>query len=307
LRTRSQRFVDGLLRRAGVLALLSLVPLVLGSVHWVLELGTVLTLHCLVVLAAAALLAAVLRRARTAAILGTIAAVHGVFALSVAAERRAEPQQDAVTILVANVYTANTDYQKLAALIAKTHPHVVGLVEVNAAWLEALAPHLMKYPYRYSIPREDNFGIALASRIPLDQLREDSYGPVPTLSAVLRLSGLRVRLVLTHVLPPISTDYVEFRDLQLRRMAKAIRRDGMPTLIVGDFNATPFSAIFREAQSESGLHAVDSFQGSWPTFWPALLRVPIDQVLASPALRVSRRLGPDIGSDHLPVLVRAGR
>jgi len=49
--------------------------------------------------------------------------------------------------------------------------------------------------------------------------------------------------------------------------------------------------------------------GIQPT-WPAMflpLRIPIDHCLVSPDLKIVRRkIGRDIGSDHLPLLVDLG-
>jgi endonuclease/exonuclease/phosphatase (EEP) superfamily protein YafD len=44
-------------------------------------------------------------------------------------------------------------------------------------------------------------------------------------------------------------------------------------------------------------------QASFPA-WSAVMRIPIDHVLASCSIGVRDRwIGPDIGSDHLPVLI----
>ena len=46
-----------------------------------------------------------------------------------------------------------------------------------------------------------------------------------------------------------------------------------------------------------------SYQGSYPTS-SALVRIPIDHVLVSCDVGVhDREIGPDVGSDHLPVVV----
>ena len=45
------------------------------------------------------------------------------------------------------------------------------------------------------------------------------------------------------------------------------------------------------------------YQGSFPAS-SAILRIPIDHVLVSCEVGVrARRIGPDVGSDHLPVIV----
>ena len=80
--------------------------------------------------------------------------------------------------------------------------------------------------------------------------------------------------------------------------------DKGPVVLTGDFNATHFSRILKTVLTRSHLANIGSFEGTWPTMWPALLRVPLDHVLVSPGLPVGRQLGPPIGSDHLPLLVR---
>ncbi len=87
----------------------------------------------------------------------------------------------------------------------------------------------------------------------------------------------------------------------------------MPLIVAGDFNLTPWSPRFPAVLSASGLKLADT--GSiWPHTWPApsgwfygglvVRGFPIDHILVSRhfALLAARR-GPDIGSDHLPVIV----
>jgi endonuclease/exonuclease/phosphatase (EEP) superfamily protein YafD len=75
---------------------------------------------------------------------------------------------------------------------------------------------------------------------------------------------------------------------------------------MGDLNATPWSRPFVHLVESSGLcdtRAGFGVQASFPAAsW--LLRIPIDHVLASCGIGVqSRRIGRDVGSDHLPVIV----
>jgi endonuclease/exonuclease/phosphatase (EEP) superfamily protein YafD len=68
--------------------------------------------------------------------------------------------------------------------------------------------------------------------------------------------------------------------------------------------------MFRDFLATTGLK--DSRVGfGWQPTWPTgsmSLRIPIDHVLVEPDLVVlERQVGPDIGSDHLPVRVRLKR
>lgn len=75
---------------------------------------------------------------------------------------------------------------------------------------------------------------------------------------------------------------------------------------MGDFNMTPWSPKFRQLVADSHLRDTVRGFGLQPT-WPAgapQFWIPIDHVLVSPdILVVDRRVGPDLGSDHYPVIV----
>ena len=46
---------------------------------------------------------------------------------------------------------------------------------------------------------------------------------------------------------------------------------------------------------------------TWPAFLPMPARIPIDHVMTGSGLRVvERTVGPDLGSDHRPVIATIG-
>jgi hypothetical protein len=64
-------------------------------------------------------------------------------------------------------------------------------------------------------------------------------------------------------------------------------------ILLGDLNVTPWSPHFRQLLQQTGL----------PAQVPPL-RIPLDHCLVSPAFQViERRVGPRLGSDHLPLIV----
>ena len=77
-----------------------------------------------------------------------------------------------------------------------------------------------------------------------------------------------------------------------------------PVIVAGDLNTTPWSHGFQRLIRPRGLR--DSAVGHGvQTTWNArrwVPRIPIDHVVVSPEVRVvARRVGPDVGSDHLPI------
>jgi endonuclease/exonuclease/phosphatase (EEP) superfamily protein YafD len=144
--------------------------------------------------------------------------------------------------------------------------------------------------------------------VPLDQheVREFSRDQVPTIVSWLTVEGREMVLVGTHPLPPIGEARSALRNDQLRAIAEFLNQTDARRVLVGDLNTTSWSPHFRELLAAADL--VDSRRGFGvqPTWFAlgGLLRLPIDHVLVSPEIEVmSRRIGPDIGSDHRPVIV----
>ena len=214
-------------------------------------------------------------------------------------------------VLNANVLISNTQYERLAQLIQREAPDLVALEEVDATWLTVLEPTLHhSYPYRKLVPLDSPFGIALYSKLPLSGVQVKFFGNAyrgrlfPSILAQVRYGGQKTLSVLvTHPLPPMSG--FEVRNSQLADIAAQRAGFGNNLVVVGDLNISQWSPYFSRFIAATGLR--DSQRGfgvqpSWPADIP-LLRVPIDHVLVSPGIAVlNRRLGPDIGSDHLPVI-----
>lgn len=227
-----------------------------------------------------------------------------------AVETRSGTQATASLKLVyANVDTGNLDTQRLLDLVQKEAPDLVLLAEVNDRWTKALAGLDRRYPHRVVHPQIDNFGIGGWSRYRLEvgAIRFWGDANLPSFEAQFRHQGRLITILLTHPLPPMRKRLADLRNQQLRTLAGIAKSHGEGTILIGDFNTTPFTPIFSEVLTTSGL--CDSTRGfgpqpSWPADLPWLLRIPIDHCLHSPDLViVERRLGPDIGSDHLPLVL----
>ncbi len=163
-----------------------------------------------------------------------------------------------------------------------------------------------EYPFISSVPRKDDYGIAIFSRIPFTDIKVHHFGDnnSPTIVAQLGLEGQILTLIAAHPPPPTTKSKIELRNRQLFEIAHFIANYSGACILIGDLNITPWSPFFRDLMDQSGLQ--DSrigfgLQPSWPTTFP-LLYIPIDHILVSDEINVHRRqVGPRIGSDHLPV------
>src|SRR5262249_47853040 len=129
---------------------------------------------------------------------------------------------------------------------------------------------------------------------------------VPSVLARADVHGTSLTIVGSHPLPPGGREYSRLRNQQLDAVARFINGQAGPTVLLGDLNATPWNFYFRRFVKSTGLKDSSMGFGLQPT-WPAgflPLRIPIDHCLLSPELKVVRRLvGPNVGSDHLPLIL----
>ena len=108
-----------------------------------------------------------------------------------------------------------------------------------------------------------------------------------------------VRFIAIHPKPPLATRKHVARDKLIRNLSDATR--GMPTIVAGDANATPWSSALLGPHSRD-LARITGLAPTYPTEGGGILGVSIDHVLVSPHFAmVQTERGPDIGSDHLPV------
>jgi endonuclease/exonuclease/phosphatase family metal-dependent hydrolase len=145
------------------------------------------------------------------------------------------------------------------------------------------------------------------SRWPLSDVKaRDLAGDgLPALDGRIAVGGRDVRFIGLHTRWPMLPQLATWRDASLRAAADLAYAEDGPVVALGDLNLTPYSPEFAAFLRASGLR--DAMHGArWrPTwlagFWPLALR--IDHVLVSPDLCVEEaEVGPDIGSDHRPVI-----
>lgn len=199
----------------------------------------------------------------------------------------------------ANVNLHSRDIAPLARWLEQTQPDLLILLEVSPHYAQALE-QLPGYAYRLVLPQNSPFGIALLSRLPLEnsQAVHDDQG-IPHLQARLQFAGCSIQVSAFHPMPPLTPAYHTQRNRQLQSL---LVDDDQPLLLAGDLNATPWSSAFSGLQAQ-GWRRASGLAPTWPSFAAGLFGIPIDHVLASWHWRLlGHERGPDIGSDHLPVL-----
>jgi endonuclease/exonuclease/phosphatase (EEP) superfamily protein YafD len=206
-----------------------------------------------------------------------------------------------------NVHYLNRNYGATLELIVTEGPDYVVLFEVTPEWCDALEFLTPDYPHQHLMPDGNQGGIALYSRHKILDLDVYEKGGLPTIVALVHSPRGSLNLVCTHPASPSSARYLRTRNRQLAEAGKLAKSKSGPVVLIGDLNTTSWSPYFHDLLRESGLR--DSRRGfgvepSWPSLPLAVLRIPIDHCLVSPSVAIiDRRIGRDVGSDHLPVFV----
>lgn len=214
-------------------------------------------------------------------------------------------------VLQINLLGPNQNHAKVLQYIHSINPDIIGAEEVRPHWSQALTDSLTEYPYRVIEPEDTAFGIALFSKYPLRQTQVvkfgQPFGPRKRYFASIVTNVQYDRpftVIVTHPLPPMRGFSV--RNSQLADIARHRPAYQENLMLIGDLNVTPWSPYFQDLLKNSGLRDSQlgfGVQSSWQSPIPGVM-IPIDHVLVSPRFSVlARELGPDIGSDHRPVLV----
>lgn len=209
------------------------------------------------------------------------------------------------TIEVVNILTKNENYDLLRQELTENAPDIIILEEIDDIWSEELQPIKENYPYSYEISREDNFGIALYSKIHISEIRKLNLGEfnTPAISAFCDYKGKVFELICIHTTPPCSQKYFKNTKKMLETLGKYVAENGHNVIIAGDFNTTPYSYNYQHFIKTSKMKNLSNiFHPTWSTFWLSPFRITLDHLMVTKAFAVKDySLGNQIGSDHFPI------
>jgi endonuclease/exonuclease/phosphatase (EEP) superfamily protein YafD len=219
-------------------------------------------------------------------------------------------------VLSMNVRVGNAPSPFTIEWIRSERPDLVAVIEMSSPWREALASLAEELPYAYALPKDTNAsGIGLYSRYPLIDARSERtcIECQPLIEARVEHPLGIIRVFAIHPLSPTTVERTQWRDAELASVAERCAASAFPTIVLGDFNETPFGDAFQSLLRRTGYAETRSAGGFSPT-WPAahegieipsLLRIPIDHIIVSPHFRTNAfAVGPHIGSDHLPIVAQ---
>ncbi len=217
-----------------------------------------------------------------------------------------------------NLLHKNRDRDHALAFFRGCPADLIVIQEIDPWWERVLLEADLPYRFVVSEPVDHSFGIALLVRDPVPAeagwslqtarlLGEAEGFARPSIEAELVMDGQRVTLLSIHPPPPTSRDLTAERDAILCRAKVWVGDQIDPHIILGDLNTTPWSYAFKILTGDGSLVSTQNGwgnQGTWPTRLPLPWLLPIDHCLVSRGwVCVDRRIGPETGSDHLPLMV----
>jgi endonuclease/exonuclease/phosphatase (EEP) superfamily protein YafD len=219
-----------------------------------------------------------------------------------------EPLGETLTVMSFNVNGLNDRYEDVIDHIRAEDPDVVFIHEATFLWEDAFVAAGL--PYRVEPGRQEPLDFGTLALVP-ESAEFRTFGFATTapraVEVVMDVGETSVRLLGTHPLSPSTEERAGLRDAQLGFARDWSAESGGRRVVAGDLNATPWSLPFRRLVTGGELFNSQRGYGlelSFPSGSSPLVQVPIDHVLYSDGFRViDRRLGPPLGSDHLPVIV----
>ncbi len=203
-----------------------------------------------------------------------------------------------------NKWQRNKDQEAIRLQIEQQDPDIVFLAEANRNDRLMTAAMHKQFPYQYPssvYPR--GFRLQLVSRYPLRDvlLRGLWDGPV-FVRASLGPAWGNLTILGTHT---IRAPRVRAQWNQIQALSRYVASIPGPRLVMGDFNATPYSRMSTEMVQVTGM-TQRSILPTWPADGRLLPQIAIDHMFADPSLKFPDGVivGNKAGSDHLPILAR---
>lgn len=280
---------------------------VFGRIHPLIDLFGQFVFPAIVTAAALALIALLIGRHAIA--IGAIAAL--ALNLAIAWPWLKEPNAaDAAgprfKLLLFNVFYYNPRLDLTVNMVRRANADVVVLLEMIPRLRPQLAALDAEYPYRLECWQQPRCDALIYSRFPLTDI-SPALPPAKTrrslASVTIDIAGRKLTLFAAHLILPFPFTRFDVQPAQAADLATSLAAVSGPRLLVGDFNAATWAASVAKPSEAAGFKILTGAGGTWPTFLPRHMGIPIDHVLASPGLVLaSRKLLTVYGSDHRAVL-----
>lgn len=220
----------------------------------------------------------------------------------------ADTSKPVYSLLHFNLYWINSQREAVIDKIIELDPDLISLSEATTLWTFEIQRLDKKWPYLLHCPEWGKWGgIRFYSKWPLKN--EGQYcGPYGSFARtqVTAPNGLEFSSGSVHLRWPWPASGPK----QLKTITPELEKIGEHALFAGDFNATTWSYNVNEFAEASKMEIVPGVGPTWmidelPLYYTWWAGLPIDNVMKKGRIKVlSANTIEDMGSDHLPVMVK---
>ncbi|MEG1021484.1 MAG: endonuclease/exonuclease/phosphatase family protein [Myroides sp.] len=222
---------------------------------------------------------------------------------------KTDKSSESIKIVSTNIYQFNKEYNRFLKFLENENPDIILTMESNKDWEDALQALKPNYPYFCEIGLENTYGMHLYSKIEMTDCQKHYFvaDDIPSIEATFKTKdGFEFVFFGVHPPPPSPTEEenAKERDGELLSVAKKVKENHKPTLVIGDFNNVAWaksSVLFRKTSGtidpRIGRGLISTFHAKY-----RLLRFPIDQMFHTTDIFVEELKAMEtVGSDHLPL------
>lgn len=211
-------------------------------------------------------------------------------------------EEPLLRVAAANIHFLNPISRDFAEAIQAISADIFVLLEVSKRNETRIKEVFSAYPHSMLGARDDAFGMAVFSRLPLREETISGGAKGFLRSLQIETANGTLQVIAVHTLPPISRDWSKRRDHAIKAIPDLIAKD-TPVLVIGDFNITPWMSEFVGMAIAGTLAECRLGRGIEAT-WPANFTViPIDHCLTNPMVQAEHfSLFRVPGSDHLGLI-----
>jgi endonuclease/exonuclease/phosphatase (EEP) superfamily protein YafD len=309
----ASRRISVLMWCAGIFTILSAVSFA-GRLYWAFDLLSHFRLHFCGVALMLAAMSCVRRHWILAAVFAAGCILHGWDAASLYRQRlSAVPSAEKVAplrLMSFNAWLPNSDAARLQAQVMAERPDVLFIAELSDALQAGMSELRQEYPYQFPLSGQNWNALGIFSRYPWHDAGRFVTGNDPkdpvVIKATLKTPQGDLTVVGIHTTSPMSAARWRHRNMQFRKIANYLRNLPQPVVVMGDYNATPWSPAYRQYLTTTGFKILEPRDVpvlTWPQWAPGIFRIPIDHLTASDGVAVVRKQSLDsMGSDHRAVL-----
>ncbi|NNJ75733.1 MAG: hypothetical protein HKP56_11285 [Anderseniella sp.] len=215
-------------------------------------------------------------------------------------EARTPVGERALRVMHFNIWGRNQSLDDVASEVARLDPDILFLTEVRKRGQRLTA--MLDRRFAYRLPEKGRLARSLTmySKYPFSASQRLRRGDgLSIVRGTLGADWQYLNIVGTHLSRPPD---IQDQEREILTVAKLVKALSGASVVVGDFNATPHSAMLELFQSHTGLRRV-TFLPTWPALGLNLPQFAIDHIFISDGLSLAMPaiVGRYAGSDHLPV------